>query len=178
MSNPLCIVANFEEAVQTSQDEVALIIEDGRSYTYSELDDLSTSISRHVAAMIDQLDIDMGDNDTPLVSVMMPRDVGIIVSILGILKAGAAYVPVDPAFPPHRQSYIFGHSRCHLLVADSECHQKALALGVSLPPTLIIGATTGEIDGGGAENPSSNEELELKRADQLVRLHGGLAYVL
>ena len=71
------------------------------------------------------------DVGTPLVAVMMTRSVGFIATILGILKVGAAYVPVDPAFPPpDRQSYIFSHSKCQLLVADHDSYRSAITLGL------------------------------------------------
>jgi amino acid adenylation domain-containing protein len=178
MAGRKSIVQNFEDIARESPDAVAIIVEDGRSFTYAELDALATGISHHVCAMIDKLDIDMGSNDTPLVSVMMPRDIGTVAAILAALKAGAAYVPVDPAFPPHRQSYIFAQSRCHLLIADQECYQKAQALGVALPPTLVVTAATGVVDEGCPAAGDCAASLAAKRADALGRSQGGLAYVL
>jgi non-ribosomal peptide synthetase component F len=49
-----------------------------------------------------------------------------------------AYVPVDPSFPPDRQSHIFSHCKCQLLITDRESLKLALSIGVIIPPTLVI----------------------------------------
>ena len=77
----------------------------------------------------------------------MKRNIGFIVTIFGILKAGAAYVPVDPAFPTDRQSYMFSHSQCQLLIADKESFTFATELGAQLPSEyIIVDSTTGTIE--------------------------------
>ena len=176
------LIKEFEESVRLNPHLPALIVEDGKIFTYAQLDAIANTLSHHVAAAVDRLEINMGDNDTPLVSLMMSRDIGVVASMLGILKAGGAYVPVDPAFPPDRQSYIFKHSRCHLLLADEECYRSAKSFGVDLPPTVVVVSSTGA--------PLFNSEMPLpdaaqieaslksKRADALTRVNGGLAYVL
>lgn len=49
-----------------------------------------------------------------------------------------AYVPVDPSFPPDRQSHIFSHSKCQVLITDRESLKFALSIGVIIPPTLVV----------------------------------------
>jgi hypothetical protein len=77
---------------------------------------------------------------TPLVAVMMTRSVGFMVTILGILKVGVAYVP------PGGQFYIFSHSKCQLLVADHDSYRSAVTLGAELPSFIIVDSFTGEVD--------------------------------
>ena len=85
--------------------------------------------------------------ETPLIAVMTKRNIGFIIAIFGILKSGAAYVPVDPAFPPDRQSYMFSHSQCQLLIADKESFSFAKGLGAELPSEyIIIDSSTGAIE--------------------------------
>ncbi len=54
------------------------------------------------------------------VGVCMSRQPELMVVILGILKAGAGYLPLDPSYPKERLHYILKDSRAHLLVADNE----------------------------------------------------------
>jgi len=134
-----------------------------------------------------------GDSSTPLVSLMMSRDVGVIAAILAILKCGAAYVPVDPTFPPDRQSYIFSQSSCSLLVTDQESFDQALSLGVSFPPLLVLETTTGAVLKNTIPRFNSDMEsnhqgfnketdrLAFKANDQVPKLddqYDRLAYVL
>jgi polyketide synthase PksJ len=67
---------------------------------------------------------------------MIDRNYSFLVAMLGILKAGAAYVPVDPSFPPDRQVYIFNHSRCAFVILDEACYNSAISLGIDLPPYI------------------------------------------
>ncbi|WP_442604724.1 amino acid adenylation domain-containing protein [Paenibacillus elgii] len=83
----------FGEQVQLRPSQPAVIAYD-RVVTYDRLDQLS----RHVVSMLAE--------DAPvrgkLIGVCLPRSLELIVSILGILKAGCAYVPIDPDFPAER----------------------------------------------------------------------------
>ena len=183
------LISRFEAQVARNPTHVALTVEDGRTWTYAELDRLAAELSRYIAFTMDSIEVgngDAGDNDTPLVCLMLNRDVGAIAAMLGVLKAGVAYVPVDPAFPPDRQSYIFKHSRCGLAVLDEDCVGRARALGVDLPPTIVVASREGTVA------PPAKQVLALpspevrpdsaaiaaRRAGSLAREDGGLAYVL
>jgi len=143
----------FERQVIRNPSHVAIQLEDGRKFTYLELNQVVEQIFdlvyHQVRAAIDkipsQLNLDKNIVPTPLVAVVMTRDMAVVASILAILKAGAAYVPVDPTFPPDRQSYIFQQSQCLLLITDEKSHRQALQLGVELPPALILHSETAEV---------------------------------
>jgi len=62
-----------------------------QSLTYRELDDAAESVA--------QLLVDLGVPCEGLVGVRMSRCVGMVVALMGVLKAGAAYVPIDPTYP-------------------------------------------------------------------------------
>ena len=140
----------FEDKVKQFPNNVALTIESSsKEFTYAQLDNLASKISCEIISKIreEKRENDGGDDSSSssLVAIMMGRDVGFIAAILGILKAGLTYVPVDPAFPPNRQSYIFNQSKCKLLITDSEMYESALKLGVSFPPRLLIESDTAEL---------------------------------
>jgi amino acid adenylation domain-containing protein len=89
------------------------------------------------------------ENMNPLISIMMDRGIGIIVGMLAILKAGAAYVPVDPTFPKSRQEYIIEHSKSTIVVVDSVnfSNLKEMSANMdSMPLIIVIDTNTGLID--------------------------------
>ena len=89
------------------------------------------------------------NSTTPLVSIMCNRGIGSIICILSVLKAGAAYVPVDPSFPPDRQVHIFTHSKSEIILTDEENAAAVINMfnntenSGSIPPMLIINSKTG-----------------------------------
>ena len=155
----------------------ALKLENGNSFNFLEIDSLAKKIQMCLQQQIEIIDDGVG---TPLVAVMMTRGLGFIVTILAVLKAGAAYVPVDPAFPPDRQSYIFSHSKCQLLVADHDSYLSALNLGAELPKYVIVDTKTGEVDFGVSHILRRNEIdwTQIKTLTSVVPTDESLAYVL
>jgi len=87
------VVAQFEEQVNASREEPALVYE-GRVWTYREL----AARSGHFAADLRSRGIGAGS----VVAIHSQRTPGAIAAILGVLKAGAAYAPVDTAQPAER----------------------------------------------------------------------------
>ena len=114
------LLDQYERQVTLRSKSPCLKLEDKRLFSFGKVDKLA----RKIQLCLERQVVKDGNDDvgTPLVAVMMTRSVGFITTILGILKFGAAYVPVDPAFPPDRQSYIFSHSKCQLLVAETTIH--------------------------------------------------------
>jgi len=164
----------FEAAVAKDGGSPALRLEDGRQVSYTELDGKAAALQAVVSAVIRPEISSANGVGTPLVALMLDRDVGFIAAMLGVLKAEAAYVPVDPSFPPDRQSHIFSHSKCELLIADVESYQSALALKVTLPPFVVIDSKTAEVVTVSAPHEIDPTKNFLTRKNQPERL----AYVL
>jgi non-ribosomal peptide synthetase-like protein len=80
--------------------------------TYAQLDALANRIAHRLAA----LSIGPGD----VVGLCLPRSAMAYAAILGVLKAGAAYVPLDPGHPGERMHFILEDSRARLLVVASD----------------------------------------------------------
>jgi len=136
------IIERFEKIVQKYPNNIALKLEDGRNISYEKLND----VANEIGFVINQINHKVTTITTPLIGVMFNRDIGFFASILGILKAECGYVPIDPSFPSDRQSYIFSHSKCELLLADQESYDQAINLGVILPNVcIIIESKTGSI---------------------------------
>ncbi|MGV3610690.1 MAG: amino acid adenylation domain-containing protein [Fluviicola sp.] len=104
------IHALFEEAVVAYPENIALR-QHGAVMTYKELNSRSNQIARNLIEM----GVEPGDN----VGIIAKRSFDMIVGLMGILKSGGAYVPVDPEYPQERQSYILSNSDVKLVVVDA-----------------------------------------------------------
>jgi amino acid adenylation domain-containing protein len=89
----------FEEQVDRTPDGVA-VVHDGQSWTYRELDERANRLARHLARL--------GAGPGKMVAVCMNRSADMLAAVLAILKSGAAYVPLDPAYPKERLSFLLG----------------------------------------------------------------------
>src|SRR5580765_946513 len=90
----------------------------GQSITYRELDERSNQ----VAHFLRQRGVQKGDR----VGLFFPKCVESIVSMLGVLKAGGVYVPLDPQAPSDRIGYIIGNCGIRILITNAE-RRSALA---------------------------------------------------
>ncbi|MYW13887.1 amino acid adenylation domain-containing protein, partial [Streptomyces sp. SID2563] len=84
--------------------------------TYGELDARATALAGHLAAL------GVGPEDR--VAVALPRTSELVVALLAVLKAGAAYLPLDPDYPAQRLSYMLDDARPRLLLTTPELHRR------------------------------------------------------
>ncbi|WP_329582766.1 non-ribosomal peptide synthetase [Streptomyces sp. NBC_01361] len=82
----------------------------GRTLTYGELDRRTARLAHHLHS----LGVRPGDH----VAVHMDRSERLVATLIGIVRAGAVYVPVDPANPPERVRYLLQDSGAKVVVAD------------------------------------------------------------
>lgn len=106
----LTVVQIFEEQVAKNPDEIAVIFENEK-LTYRELNAKANSI----AHFLKQKDI----GRTDIVPVCMNRSLDLIIAMMGIIKAGAAYLPVAPETPAERCDFIIQNSRAKLAFVKS-----------------------------------------------------------
>jgi amino acid adenylation domain-containing protein len=100
----------IEEQVRRTPDAVALVFE-GRTMSYGELNRRANQLARHLRGL--------GVGPDTLVGLCIERSFEMVVGLLGILKSGGAYVPVDPGYPPDRQSYMIADSRAPVLLTQA-----------------------------------------------------------
>ncbi|MBP7336120.1 non-ribosomal peptide synthetase [Niveispirillum sp.] len=98
----------FVLSTKRNPDRIA-ICHDGRMASYAALNRRAEQLANHLHRN--------GVGPETLVGICMDRSVEMLVGLLGILKAGAAYVPLDPAFPPERLSYMAAHAGLRMLLA-------------------------------------------------------------
>ncbi|MDD0972508.1 non-ribosomal peptide synthetase [Pseudomonas fontis] len=131
--SPDSLVSLF--ARTSTQFPCAIAVQDGpRSLTYSELDQASTALAQHLRSRYRHVHGQALPADT-LVGLCMPRSADLLIGLLGILKAGAAYVPLDPDYPAARLEAVCQDSRLQWVVGDAE----ALAhSGLTVPNVLTL----------------------------------------
>ncbi len=105
----LCIHQLFEFQVEQTPDAVALVFVD-EQLTYRELNSRSNKIAHHL------LSLGVGSDD--LVGICTERSCEMVVGLLGILKAGAAYLPLDPTYPQQRLSWMLADPAVKVLLSE------------------------------------------------------------
>ena len=118
-------------------DRIALVAGDA-TLTYRELDQKANVIANAL--------IKKGVNPKSNVLVMLPRDSNLIASILGILKAGCAFIPVDLEYPSERIKYIYENSQADYIISN-ESRENFIDIGEL-------------VSGGNAENPNVDVEAD------------------
>ncbi len=120
------LVELFEAQVDASPDTVALEFGDER-VTYAELDVRANQVAHRLRAE----GVEAGDR----VGILMERSPAVVAALLGALKAGAAYVPLDPAHPTERVATVATEARLRFTVTGSlvTADQPTTRPGVSTP---------------------------------------------
>ena len=108
---PMSIPAIFAEQVARAGEVVALRC-GLRSWTYRELDEASNQLAR--------LLIDRGVRPGQRVALLMPRTAEAVAAILGVVKTGAAYVPIDPSVPVSRMEFVLGDAAPAAVITTAE----------------------------------------------------------
>ncbi|MGB3464174.1 MAG: amino acid adenylation domain-containing protein, partial [Cyclobacteriaceae bacterium] len=94
----------FENQVAKTPNRIAVVC--NREFlTYAELNQKSNQLANHLLADY-RMDETNGSLSDAIIAICLDRSVEMIVSILAVLKTGAAYVPIDPEFPAHRKDFI------------------------------------------------------------------------
>jgi amino acid adenylation domain-containing protein len=139
-SQVLSISKLFELQVERSPDEIALEYYDQR-LTYAELNRRANQLARFL--------LERGVAQQACIALCMERSVEMIVSVLGILKAGAAYLPLDPAYPTSRLQYMLQDSGSSLLITHSKFADNFPEYGGE---TISIDRDWGKIEKARSEN--------------------------
>lgn len=110
-----CIHELFEVQAQGTPDQVAVQFE-AQCLTYAQLNEASTTL----AIGLQQL----GVLPDTLVGICLPRSLEMIIALFGILKAGAAYLPIDARHPEDRINWLFADSEVSLVVTTNGLQDK------------------------------------------------------
>jgi len=100
----------FDEQVKKTPNNIAVVFEN-KSITYKELDIESNKIANY---LVENFNIKCGD----FVSVLLNRSINLIATILGIIKAGAAYIAIDPEYPKDRICQMLLNNKSKVIVTS------------------------------------------------------------
>lgn len=115
-NNNFLIQGMFEQNAKDFPDKIALIVSSGKSMSYAELNNKANALAWHL--------IELGVKKETIVGVMTSRDESLIIAILGILKAGCAYLPIDPEYPAERISHMFSQANVAYLICPKQYRNK------------------------------------------------------
>ena len=161
----------FESQAARSPDALALVAEEGR-LTYREL----AERSRRLAHLLRRLGVAPDDR----VGISAERSLDLVAGLLGILQAGAAYVPLDPDDPPERMGFMLQDASVSLLLTQerflprlADCGAEILCLDGDLPADELADAAgaeleTGEDPPGEAPDPGEPGPYTVARTSVLV----------
>ncbi|KZN75423.1 hypothetical protein N477_01545 [Pseudoalteromonas luteoviolacea H33-S] len=116
--NNCCIHDLFEQQVSMRPDHIALVA-GTEQFSYQQLNERANQLAEHLTNTV------MITPDS-LIGLCASRSPEMVISILAILKAGAAYVPLDPNYPAARLSYMVSDAELTVIIAD-EVGKVALA---------------------------------------------------
>ena len=105
----------FEETAAAYPDKTALVYQD-TSYTYDELNQKANRLAYHLRSS--------GVGPDTIAAVMVERSAHILVAALAVMKAGGAYLPIDPSYPGDRISYLLQDSRAVMLLTQRQLMDK------------------------------------------------------
>ena len=105
----------FTAQAKATPGAVALVFED-RQLTYQQLDEQSNQLAH--------LLVKQGLQSQQLVGLCVERSLEMVVAMLAVLKAGGAYLPIDPAYPTGRIGYLLSDSAARLVVTTTSCRDK------------------------------------------------------
>jgi amino acid adenylation domain-containing protein len=105
----VCLHHLIEAQARRTPEAIALVFE-GRRLTYGELDRRASRLAQHLRGLQAGPDV--------LVGLFVERSLEMVVGILGILKAGAAYVPMDTSYPEERLAFMLSDADVKLLLTQ------------------------------------------------------------
>lgn len=115
----------FEEQVNANHERTAVEFE-GKTISYRELSELSNALANNF--------IQSGVKRDEVIGLYMYPSLETIITIMGILKSGAAYLPLDPTYPEKRIEYMLNDSNVKIVCTQNELENKLLLKQVKVIP--------------------------------------------
>ncbi|HVR98703.1 MAG TPA: amino acid adenylation domain-containing protein, partial [Thermoanaerobaculia bacterium] len=173
---PGTLLPRLFEAQAARTPEAPAVVFQGETLTYAALDARADRLAGHLRRL--------GCGPESLVGVALERSFDLIVALLGVLKAGAAYVPLDPDYPRERLAFVMEDAAPRVLITQTSLRD-ALPWAKSADQNLYVGAGLAPAREGASPSPTLRKVLCLD-ADVLEGEAGApvpgddrqLAYVL
>jgi non-ribosomal peptide synthetase component F len=136
----------FEEQVEKRGDLVAVMYENER-ISYAELNRRANQLAHYL--------LSLGVRPDDRVAICVERSIEMVVGLLGILKSGAAYVPLDPSYPTRRLAHMLKDSAPVALLTQAALQRHEALQSATLP--MVVLDTPQQ--SGPAQQPQHNPDL-------------------
>ncbi|MCK4120516.1 amino acid adenylation domain-containing protein [Ralstonia nicotianae] len=123
----------FEAHAARDPNRVALVFQ-GSSVTYGELNSRANRLASYLTRN--------GSRKGEFIAICLDRSIEMIVALLGILKAGATYLPLDPEYPSKRLRYMIEHAQASLVISSRNHVERLLLVDTEL---LLLDEATNTI---------------------------------
>jgi amino acid adenylation domain-containing protein len=114
----MCLQTLFEEQVVRSPDAIALVAED-EQLTYEHLNTRANQLAHYLRRL--------GVGPEVIVGVAIERSLWLSISLLGILKAGGGYLPLDPSYPGERLAFMLANTQVSIVLTTAALRQHVSA---------------------------------------------------
>jgi amino acid adenylation domain-containing protein len=141
----------FEEQVERTPDSIAVVYKD-KSMTYCELNEKANRLGHAIRGHYRTIYKEDILPDTPI-GICMDRGAGMVVAILGILKAGCAYMPIDPTYPADRLRFMMDDAHAPLVITEMVKLEKLLFLNETDYGVISLDGGLGVISKYSDKNP-------------------------
>lgn len=142
-------IHNYFENIATDNElSIAIILEENK-LTYSELNKKANQLSHYIKNKYHEIYHQTLQPNT-LIGICLERSIDLIISILAVLKSGAAYVPLDPSNPKDRINYIINDSQVSLLITQAHLNNN---FNMMLNKTIVIDEVAKDISHQNVNNP-------------------------
>ncbi len=121
----------IEAQVARSPDAIA-VTHQGRTLTYRQLNERSNQLAHYL--------VSLGVKAEQLIAISLVRSPEMLVAFLGVLKAGAAYVPIDPNYPEARRQYILADAQVKITLTQSDLAQSLIDQGSAKDSLICLDA--------------------------------------
>ncbi len=108
-----CLHHQFEQQAKRRPDAIAVSC-GSKQFTYAELDQKANQLANRLVAA--------GISPDTTVGLCLDRSIDLVAGLLGILKAGGVYVPLDPSYPPDRLAHILDQAAPQIIVTRQTLH--------------------------------------------------------
>ncbi len=140
----------FEETVIENSDKVA-VVSQGIELTYKELNERANQVAHAL--------VNRGVKSNDVVAVLCDRSIETIIEILGIVKSGAAYLPLDLEYPEERLKYMTEDSKAKVILVKSNLLENKLLNNIDIELLSIDSAEVLSQSIENLSNTNMNEDL-------------------
>ena len=146
---PDCCIQSLLEARADSHPQATALVFEAERISYRELNERANRIAHHL--------IERGSGPGTLVAIYSERTAEMVAGILGILKSGAAYVPLDPKYPAQRLRAILEDAATPIVLTQHSLLSELPALGATL---ICLDTDRAAIDAHSSANPRTRVRPE------------------